>query len=332
MCVLTSGYIFMKLFQPSIFEAPSICYNRAVKKLEELDPHAARISLNEFQGYAPDKNLEIEFAMADLLDDWTLRDAIDTDPETAMDIWEQWCHDVGISSHEVNGQQDVTAKVRKALFRKISHTMLNVSGLPRNDRFITGGRAVKCLMLGGMWDEALKLCRQTLPHSEKPGRIMGYMGDCTYTLGMTGASRDAYLQACIAGPEEIDIESVQDPEIRELLTDPEYICDENDIPQGPWREDINWAAAIGVVSGIFPLISTKNTNSAIKIEEIFYRRPEDRYTEGQAFAAGLILSIQDFNAGAEPAGTARSVTDIRRITREKAPELFGMVLERYRQR
>jgi hypothetical protein len=187
-------------------------------------------------------------------------------------------------------------------------------------------------MLGGLWDEALKLCRQTLPHSEKPGRIMGYMGDCTYTLGMTGASRDAYLQACIAGPGEIDMEWVQGPEARELLTDPEYICDENDIPQGPWRKDINWSAAVGIIAGIFPLISTKNLNSAIKIEEIFYRRPGDRYTEGQAFAAGLILSMQGFNASAKAARTARNITETRRITRGKAPELFAMFLERYRQR
>ena len=325
----------MKLFQPSIFEAPSICYNSAVKKLKELEPQAARQMLDKYQGYAPDTNLDLEYAFTDLLDDWTLRDALESDPETAMDIWEQWLQTNEITSLvQETSRKEIFLKIRKALFRKISMCLLSQSGQPPDDLFLTGGRAVKCLMLGGMWDQALKLCRQILSHSEKPGRIICYMGDCAYRLGMADTSRQAYLQACIIGPEEMEVHTVQDQGIMELFSDPEYICDENDFPPGPWRQDITWAAGTGMAAGIFPMIPVEAVNPVIKLEDIFYRRPENKYTEGQAFAAGLVLSFGNRHAGTgESKGkSGEIITEIRRATRDMAPELFSIVLSRYGQR
>jgi len=320
----------MKLFQPSIFDAPSISYNRGVKKLEELAPRAARAALRQYQGFAPEKNLELEFALADILDDWALRDALESDPETAMDIWEQRVSDAGIFYPENGHENEVVSRVRKALFIKISQTLLNHHGPAPDDRFLTGGRAVKCLMLGGMWQSAFNLCRQVLSRCDRPGRILGYMGDCAYSTGMKDAARSAYLQACLVAPEEIETVTVCDDNIREFLTCPEYVCDEYDIPEGPWRENIHWAAAVGIVAGIFPVIPVKALYSVIKLEDILYSTSSREYAPGQAFAAGLILSFQgaDADPGHDNRNARAGTADIRRTTREMAPVLFSMAINR----
>ncbi len=325
----------MKLFQPGIFETPSICYNSALKKLQNLDAQAAVQMLDRYRGYTPDSNLDIEYAFADLLDDWTMRDAIESDPETAMDIWEQWCLENDIPALvRKTGRKEVFLKIRKALFRKISTCLLNQPGPNTDDMFLTEGRAVKCLMLGNMWDNGLKLSRQVLSHSGKPGKIMCYMGDCAFRLGMKETAREAYLQASLLAPSDMEIKAVQDNEVRELFTDPEYICDENDFPQGPWRQEINWAAALGMAAGIFPVIPVEAINPVIKLEDIFYQNSENRYTEGQAFAAGLILSFGKGHTHPEQGGekAIRMITDIRRVTRDMAPGLFAIVLAGYADR
>lgn len=339
----------MKLFQPNIFDTPSIAYNKAIKKLMELDAISARACLEKYNGYASKENLDLEYAFIDFIDDWAVKDALNSDPETGMELWDQWLQ-TSINRFPVNKKQkELIGRMSRAYFQRLSLVFLEQCGAAPDDHFIKDGGAIRCLMQGEFWEKAMKLSRQVIRHSDEPGKLLGYMGDCAFNMGMKSAARDAYLQACLLAPYQIDIRFTADLMVKELVTDPGCLCDEYDMPHGPWRDNIGWAGATGIITGIFPVIPVKTLNPVINLEDIFFsyehcmadRPAEDRHyiyndmtrtkmrIKGQAFAAGLILSFQSRTAeNFDNIMKHYDIADIKRVTKRISPELFSMALAR----
>ncbi len=333
----------MKLYQPDLFSAPSISYNKAIRNLEKLKPAEVRHHLMEYQGYMPDENLEIEYSALEFISDWAVQDALKTDPETAMDLFEQWEKEVQPLLQKRPQGRHVVEKIQRGFFERVSEVLLAPTCPAPDHGFMTQGRAVKCLMMAARWNRALRLCEQLAGYTDRPARIAAYMGDSLYELGMKNASRSAYLKACITAPDEIEAYAVRDTEIRELLTSPESLCDEHDIPDGPWRSDINWAGAIGIATGLLPLRPDPRLLPLSELKEVFdftdskERMGQDhmvtqyQYSTGQSFAAGIILSYSSgFSAvtDIEPHKQENTTMDIRRATMKLAPELFSIILSR----
>lgn len=338
----------MKLFQPSIFDTPAIAYNMAVKNLVELDTASAREYLEKYKGYAPGENLDLEYALMDFLDDWTVKDALMSDTETGMDLWDQWVQADGSRFTHKEKQKKLIDRVGRTYFKRLSRVFLEQSGITPDDGFVTGGGAVRCLIQGGFRNQAMELARQVMHHTDKPGKILGYMGTCSFCLGMQSAARDTYLQACLVEPQHIDIPFVADPMVRELLTEPGYVCDEHDIPPGPWHENIGWAGATGIIAGIFHIPPVATLHPVINLEDLFLRyehcitdgketdhHHSDKMTQtekqikGRVFAAGLILSFQSRQwETSDNIMKYHKITDIKRITKRISPELFSMALAR----
>ncbi len=333
----------MKLYQPDLFSAPSISYNKAIRNLQKLRPADARYHLMEYQGYVPEENLELEYSALEFISDWAVQDAIATDPETAMDLFEQWTIEIQpLLERRPQGRQ-VVEKIQRGFFKRVSETLLDPACPAPDPSFMTQGRAVKCLMMAARWNRALRLCEQLADYTDRPARIAAYMGDSLYELGMKNASRSAYLKACIIAPDEIEAYAVRDTEIRELFTSPESLCDEHDIPDGPWRNHINWTGAIGIATGLLPLRPDPRLLPLSGLQEIFYSTDSKEimkqdhmvtryhYSTGQCFAAGIILSYSSGPSAVTGPGAHKqenTTMDIRRATMKLAPELFSIILSR----
>lgn len=334
----------MRLFQPNLFDSPSITYNKAVDRLEKFDTVSASEYLSEYQRYAPHENLEPEYALADFLEQWTVRNAMESDPETAMNLWDRWWTQWESRISEKDRWKNLINRVRRAYFHRVSDTFLNHGGTIMENEFIASGRAIKCLMHAGLWSNALKLAEHTVQFSSEPAKLLGYMGDCAYETGMKTAARNAYLQACVVAPMQIEISAIHDADIKELLGDPAYVCDDHDIPYGPWHEKNEWAGALGIITGIFSVISLSTTHPVVNLKKIFssyktgvnnHNLPDDgknhkyegsAYTPGQAFTAGLILS---FNPSQADIHSDSEIIEIRRTLVSMASELFSIALQRF---
>ncbi len=322
----------MKLFQPGIFDTPLIVYNRAVKKLAELDAAEASSLLDEYRQMMPQAQLDLEYSLVALLEDWALQDAIKSDPETALSIWEQWETSNKKLFQTDSGKEKLVSGVSKALFERVaSNISLSSNTFLSNDEenFFNQGRAIKCFMLAKRWKEAARLCEQLVIYSEKPAKILGYHGNCLFQMQKPGSAKIHWLQGCLVCPDDIDTDFIPDQDTRELLVNLEYVCDENDFPDGPWKKQREWAAAIGLIIGVFKVAPLDSLCPVIDIDHIFSDeqiKDANQKGAGRKFAAGLMLSFKppgSFAADVED----QTLTKTRRATRELAPELFTHALK-----
>ncbi len=322
----------MKLFQPGIFDTPLIVYNRAVKKLAELDAAEASSLLDEYRKMTPQAQLDLEYSLVALLEDWTFKDAIKSDPETALSIWEQWETSNKKLFQTDSGKEKLVSNVSEALFEKVaSNISLSSNTFLSSDEeiFFNQGRAIKCFMLAKRWKDAARLCEQRVICSEKPAKILGYHANCLFHNQKPGSARAYWLQACLICPDDIDMDFVPDQDTRELLLNLEYVCDENDFPDGPWKKQREWAAAIGLITGVFKVAPPDSLCPVLDIEYIFSDQKIKHANQkgaGKKFAAGLMLGFKP-NGSSEADDEEQRLIKIRRATRELAPELFTHALK-----
>ena len=335
----------MKLYQPSLFATPITLYNRAVSYLVDFDTENDLKMFRDYSQTIKDCDLAGEYALVAFLDDLAVRNALESDPEIAIMLWNEWeranRHLFGENVYS-NTSALLLSRIRKAYFLKISNLILSKDNFPYS-LTIPQHTGLRCFILADRFRKGLEVYERCLERAEKPGTMLGYVAECQYHCGLASAARNAFLQACLCQPYEIDSTLISDQAVRDLLEAPETICDEYDIPPGEWRSSRDWAAALGIITGIFNVDMGRLIHPAASPEKIFHSLTDDTNAEcstissrmsenidsspGRLFAAGMILSwSQTF---AEQGSRSNSDTvSIRQKIKEISPQLFSITLNR----
>ena len=335
----------MKLYQPSLFDTPITLYNRAVSCLVDLDTEKAREMFRRYSETVEDAQLACEYELVAFLDDMEVRNALASDPEKAIMLWDEWER---ANRHLIAGGIDTGpskpffSRIKKAYFLQISNLLLSKDNSPYH-LGIPQHTGLRCHILAGRFRKGLEVYKEGLASAERPGTMLGYIAECLYQCGLESAARDAFLQACLCQPCEIDSALISDHTVRDLLETPEAICDEYDIPPGKWRSSRDWAAAIGIIAGIFNIEMGRVIHPEADPEKIFNSlsaapnaecaRPacgmqgNTATSPGMIFAAGVILAWSRTFTAAGNCSDADSVA-IKQKIKNISPELFSITLNR----
>jgi len=315
--------------QLNIFSAPDILYNRAIDELLKLRPDEAEVVLDKWVKQYPDRRpLDLERQMMRFLQDSRVSEALKKDPEAAFTFWNSTWEARWKQRPEPDGLID---NFRRAYFERLAEAILrdtSVSGLKNNSPFYLEGRGVLCLLRACLWTKAVGLARKAVSQSYVAGRLYGYLGDALYQQEFLNSSRQAYFQALFHGPDDIDLTNLSDPTVCQLVTNPGMLLDAQKDASGPWENETGWAAAIGLLSGVFRPPRLDDQEEALQLWEMLSagNRIDNNETHihpGRAFAAGIVLSEQ---------GAARleyyglDLVSIRRYMKALEPRLFSLYM------
>jgi len=315
--------------QLDIFSAPDILYNRAIDELLNLRPDEAEVVLNKWVNQYPDRRpLDLEREMIRFLQDSRVSEALEKDPEAAITIWDSTWEARWKQRPEPDGLID---NFRRAYFERLAEAMLRdtaVSGLKNNSPFYLEGRGVLCLLRACLWTKAVALAREAVSQSHVPGRLYGYLGDALYQQERLGSARQAYFHAMFFGPDDVDLTNLSDPTVCQLVTNPGALLNTEKYASGPWENETGWAAAIGLLSGVFRPPRLENQEEAMQLWEMLSAgnridNNETHIHSGRAFAAGIVLSEQGM-AGLEYYGL--DLVSIRQYMKALEPRLFSLYM------
>lgn len=313
--------------QLDIFSAPDILYNRAIDELLNLRPDEAEVVLNKWVNQYPDRRpLDLEKEMIRFLQDSRVSEALEKNPEAAFTFWNSTWEARWKQRPEPDGLID---NFRRAYFERLAEVMLRDtagSGLKNNFSFYLDGRGVLCLLRACLWTKAVGLAREAVSQSHVAGRLYGYLGDALYQQEFLNSSRQAYFQALFFGPDDIDLTNLSDPTVCQLVTNPGTLLDAQKDASGPWENETGWAAAIGLLSGVFRSPRLEDQEEARQLWEMLSagKRIDNKETNkhsGRAFAAGIVLSEQGM-AGLEYYGL--DLISIRQYMKALEPWLFSL--------
>lgn len=315
--------------QLDIFSAPDILYHRAIDELLNLRPDEAEVVLNKWVNQYPDRRpLDLEKEMIRFLQDSRVSEALETDPEAAFTFWNSTWEARWEKRPEHDGLID---HFRRAYFERLAEVISRdtaVSGLKNNFSFYLDGRGVLCLLRACLWTKAVALAREAVSQSHVPGRLYGYLGDALYQQERLGSARQAYFQALFLGPDDVDLTNRSDPIVCQLVTNPGTLLDAEKYASGPLENETGWAAAIGLLSGVFRTPRLEEPEEAQQLWEMLsaVNRIDNNETyihSGRAFAAGIVLSEQGM-AGLEYYGL--DLVSIRQYMKALEPRLFSLYM------
>lgn len=279
----------MGLSQLDIFSAPDISYHTAIRALLRLDPGGAEEALDAYRRLYPGgRSLALEEAAIRFLQDPRVQASLDSEPEEALALWEEWIAQWPVPGHEL------LERLRRAYFGEVAQRLLeDLGSFPARpfSEFHLDGRGARCLLWGAQAKAAAEHLRKAIPDSPVPGRLYGCLGDALYRQGLSGAARSAYFRALFEGPDQVDLENLSDPEVKNLLSEPARALDPDTPPQGVRDKDPAWALPIGLLSQILPVPRVTGRDEAhvwwVEVQE--GARP-GRKERARGFAAGIILS------------------------------------------
>ncbi len=306
--------------QQDLFASPFIKYNRAVKLLVRLEPDRAEKALAEFEGlYRTGRKLDLEYRIIGFLrESESLLLQQTKRAELMLELWEEQMEQQWRSE---NNPEGLLSRLRKSYFKRVSTELAadDRSGSLKEEIFLDG-TALLIMIRGGLWREAASLAAGIADISQRPGRIHGYHGDALYCMEQKEAARRSYLTAFFLDAGSVDRINLCDPEVRELLTEPLSFIEELDIAEGPWEHDSQWAAAIGMLYGIFRPETVLEAGQAARWKDVLH---DEKSSPGPAFAAGIILSSQGMMR-LEAVGI--DISSVRKRMKEISPELFSVFM------
>ncbi|MEA1990704.1 MAG: hypothetical protein U9N58_00680 [Thermodesulfobacteriota bacterium] len=315
--------------QLDIFSAPDILYNHAIDELLNLRPDEAEIVLDKWVKQYPDRRpLDLEREMIGFLQDSMVSAALEKDPEAAFTSWNSTWEARWEKRPEPDG---LIGYFRRAYFERLAEAMLRdtaISGLKNNLPFYLDGRGVLCLLRACLWAKAVVLAREAVSQSHVEGRLYGYLGDALYQQEFLDSSRQAYFQALFLGPDEVDLTNLSYPIVCQLVTNPGMLLNAEKYASGPWENETEWAAAIGLLSGVFRTPRLEDQEEAQQLWKMLsvgnrIDNNETHIHSGRAFAAGIVLSEQGM-AGLEYYGL--DLVSIRRYMKALEPRLFSLYM------
>jgi len=126
----------------------------------------------------------------------------------------------------------------------------------------------------------------------------------------------------------VDLTNLSDPIVCQLVTNPGMLLNAEKYASGPWENETGWAAAIGLLSGVFRPSGLEDQEDAMQLWEMLSagNRIDNNETHihpGRAFAAGIVLSEQ---------GVARleyyglDLVSIRRYMKALESRLFSLYM------
>lgn len=312
--------------QLDIFSAPDILYNHAIDELLNLRPDEAEVVLDKWVKQYPDRRpLDLEREMIRFLQDSRVSEALEKDPEAAFTSWNSTWEARWEKRPEPDGLIDY---FRRAYFVRLAEAVLRdtaISGLKNNPPFYLEGRGVLCLLRACLWTKAVVLAREAVSQSHVEGRLYGYLGDALYQQEFLDSSRQAYFQALFLGPDDVDLTNLSDPIVCQLVTNPGMLLNAEKYASGPWENETGWAAAIGLLSGVFRTPRLEDQEEAQQLWEMLsvgnrIDNNETHIHSGRVFAAGIVLAEQGM-AGLEYYGL--DLVSIRRYMKALEPWLFS---------
>jgi tetratricopeptide (TPR) repeat protein len=318
--------------QLDIFSSPDILYNRAIDELLKLRPDEAEVILDKWVKQYPDRRpLDLEKEMIRFLQDSRVSEALEKDPETAFTFWN--------STWEARWEKrpepdELIDHFRRVYFERLAEVILRdtaVSGLKNNSPFYLDGRGVLCLLRACLWTKAVALAREAVSQSHVPGRLYGYLGDALYQQELLDSARQAYIQALFLEPDDVDLTNLSDPKVCQLVTNPCLLLDDEEYASGPWKNETGWAAAIGLLYGVFRPPRLEDQEDARQLWDMLSaaNRIDNKETHihpGRAFAAGIVLSEQ---AVARLEYYGLDLVSIRQYMKAMEPRLFSLYMRKF---
>lgn len=308
-------------FQQDLFASPYIKYNRAKNLLLQFNFLKAEKLLKEFEGCGRgEKDLGLEYRIVDFLKEAEPLFKSAQNIMILMGMWEEKLEQV---YRKGQNESEFLSRFRKSFFRRLASLLSSGKGsAPWTDAIFRQGPGLLIMIRGGFYREAASIASRAAEISGQPGKIYGYQADALYLMDKVEDARRAYLTALLLDPSSVDTENLCDPQVRELLENPGLYLDEQDIPEGPWNNDRQWAAVTGLLAGIFRLPSVVDAVQAAEWKDTLFRQDS---RPGAAFAAGMILSSQ---------GMKRlelihiDISSVRRKMRKISPELFAAFMNK----
>ncbi len=305
--------------QQDLFASPYIKYNRAIRLLTKLKPLEAEKTLAEFERIQrPGRKLSLEYNIIAFLKDTI---SLLHGKENARLALKQWDDRIEQQWRTDCNHKEFLSHLRKSYFRRISLELLPDGGpKPAREKIFLDGTALLIMIRGGFWQEVALLAPKIADLSDSPGRIYGYLGDALFCMQQNAAARHAYMAALFLDAEDVDAINLIDSKVKELLSDPGTFAAEEDIPAGEWTDDRQWAAALGMLVGVFELEAEADTVKAAGWMDVL--RSKDTHP-GHAFAAGMLRSSMGMKR-LEIMGT--DISSVRRRMKEISPELFEVFM------
>lgn len=170
--------------QLSLFDAPFIGYNKAIDALLKLDCIEAEKRLKRWQKNFPgQRDLSIEFGLIDFLCQNQTRQVLETDPLSALDLWEKQWEKV---LEGPQGGRKLLGLFRKSYFKKVGETIL---ALEKRGHEIQSPDLVLCLLRGEFYHDVIRIGKRLAVAGKAGGRILGYVAD---SLLRTGKADDPW--------------------------------------------------------------------------------------------------------------------------------------------
>ena len=283
------------MFQKSLFEAPFLGYNRAIKALLKLKSKDAANFLSKWEETYPNKkDTSLEWALIRFLSEKNTQDALLNNPLSALKLWEdQW--EIGLNSLS-SEKRSLAYLFRKEYFSTVANTILQ-----QKQRYFQHPSLplLLCLIRGEKYNEALKL-GNLLARIEKDNhsraRLLAYLGDACWGAKLYSKAKEFYLFALCETDDSIDIANILNKDVKDIIFYPadwyEKKFGEEIELEGPPGQ---WGAAIGLLTDFFHFPTIYDLDTVKKLKERifnFLNGKEPMEQSGKIFAICLIASEQ----------------------------------------
>lgn len=312
----------MRIKQLDVFSASVTEYNKALKYLLDFNPDEAErhLSIWERRHSNNTRDLGHERGLIDFLRESEVNKALENDPERAFYIWERRWEPL-LSARQDDSREDILSRFKNAYFLRLCRRL---EPFKPGSSFHTGGNAVICLMRAGLWERAASAARTAARMSAVPGRLYGYLGDSLFMMKKARWAREAYLEALVAGPYDMDLDRLRDPEISRLMAAPESFLEDGPSINGPPRLELDWCLAIGLLANLLPVPVPRGRKEITRWKKRLTDNTLEPSRPGLAFASGIVLCSLGME-GLRKNGL--EIAHIRAHMKRLSPALFTYYME-----
>lgn len=309
--------------QLTLFDAPFIGYNKAIDALLKLDCIEAEKRLKRWQKNFPgQRDLSIEFGLIDFLCQNQTRQVLETDPLSALDLWEkQW-------EKVLEGHQDgrkLLDLFRKSYFKKIGETIL---ALEKKGHEIQSSNLLLCLLRGEYYSDVIRIGKRLAVAGKAGGKILGYLADSLFRTGKANDALAMYLTATISEAEEMDIRALCHEEVKRALTAPNEFIEEVLGETVTFKQEpiAQWAAPTGLLTGLFRV---PRLNRQGQLKQLYghiegHKHDCHKKRPGPTFARCIILSEQGLQ---KLSAHGIDIAKVRATMKEIHEALFSIYME-----
>jgi len=314
--------------QLSLFDEKHILVNTGTSALISLHLESARKTFQRYKDiYGDSNNMQSKLKIVDFLLAGLTQCPMDS-PEEPAGLYRLW-NAFADYAHEIHcTDTNILSGIKDSLFKKIMEEIdqWDLTDVPFFlDHVPTG----YIYMEAGDIDHAIGSLQASIAATEQNALLYGYLGDAYTLREEPDVARRCYLEALLAGAEDIDWNYLKDGELAALR---EHLIEEYDRDEAQAGE---WLPTHAVIRGLFKC-KTLRLREEIKRFVDEYRVMQKAYSRDRSPRLGARLFIRSIilcgNEALIKLIQGMELVAIRKKMKEIDPELFSQYMKSIKDR